>query len=79
MQKTLNQVSTDEFEKMVERAVDRRLEVWMTQLLDAVTGIEEKPNTRLNPDFAKSLKRAMKQARNGEGMDLKAFRKQIGA
>ncbi|KAF0107784.1 MAG: hypothetical protein FD146_1415 [Anaerolineaceae bacterium] len=79
MNKTIAQLSTDEFEKVVERTVDRRLEVWMTQLMDALTGAEGEPAASLNPDFAKSLKRAMQQARAGEGIDLKSFRQQFEA
>ncbi len=77
MNKTLDQLSTNEFETLVERAVDRRLEVWMTQLLDALTSIDE-PASELRPEFAKSLRKAIHQAQAGEGMDLKSFRAEIG-
>ena len=43
MSKTLDQLSTNEFETLLERAVDRRLEVWMAQLMDALTSMDE-PN-----------------------------------
>jgi len=76
MNKTLNQLSTNEFESLVERAVDKRLEVWMTQLMDALTSIDE-PSGELHPEFAESLQKAIKQSENGEGMDLKSFRKEI--
>ena len=77
MNKTLDQLSTNEFETLVERAVDRRLEVWMTQLMDALTSIDE-PAGEMNPEFAASLRKAIKQSEAGEGMDLKSFRKEIG-
>ena len=76
MNKTLNQLSANEFESLVERAVDRRLEVWMTQLMDALTSIDE-PASELRPEFAESLRKAIKQSETGEGMDLKSFRKGI--
>jgi hypothetical protein len=76
MNKTLNQLSTNEFETLVERAVDKRLEVWMTQLMDALTSIDE-PSSELRPEFAESLRKAIKQSQVGEGMDLKSFRHEI--
>ncbi len=72
MNKTLNQLSTNEFESLVERAVDKRLEVWMTQLMDALTSIDE-PASEFRPEFAESLRRAIKQSQAGKEMDLKSF------
>ena len=77
MNKTLSQLSTDEFETLVERAVDRRLEVWMTQLMDALTSIDE-PVSEFRPEFTKSLRESIKQYEAGEGTDLKSFRDQLG-
>ncbi len=76
MNKTLNQLSTNEFETLVERAVDKRLEVWMTQLMDALTSIDE-PASELRLEFAESLRKAIKQSQAGEGMDLMFFRDEI--
>ena len=76
MNKTLSQLSTNEFETLVERTVDKRLEVWMTQLMDALTSIDE-PASELRPEFAESLRKAIKQSQAGEGMDLKSFRDEI--
>lgn len=79
MNKTLGQLTTDEFEMIVGRTVDKRLEVWMTQLLDAVANLDEKPNAEFQPDFVASLRRAIQQAQDGEGMNLMDFRKQFEA
>lgn len=76
MNKTINQLSANEFETLVERVVDKRLEVWMTQLMDALTSIDE-PASELRPEFANSLRKAIKQSQAGEGMDLKSFRDEI--
>lgn len=76
MNKTLDQLSTNEFESLVERAVDRRLEVWMTQLMDAFTSIDE-PANEFRPEFAESLRKAIRQSDAGEGVDLKSFGKEI--
>ena len=77
MNKTLDQLSANEFESLVERAVDKRLEVWMTQLMDALTSIDE-PASEFHPEFAESLRKAIKQSDAGEGVDLKSFRDEVG-
>jgi hypothetical protein len=77
MEKTLGALSAKEFEELVERTIDRRLEVWLTQLADAWIGWQEEESAEL-PEFAASLRRALEQARSGEGIDLKSFRDQMG-
>jgi hypothetical protein len=78
MEKALVELSADEFERLVERTIDRRLEVWFTQLVDAWTGLEEEDEAELEAEFAASLRHALEQARAGMGVDLKTFRGQIG-
>jgi hypothetical protein len=79
MEKVLADLSTKEFEELVERAIDQRLDVWFTQLIDAWTGLqEEEEGAELQARFAASLKRALEQARAAEGIDLETFRRQIG-
>jgi len=78
MEKALEALSAKEFEELVERTIDRRLEVWLTQLMDAFIGLQDEENVELQPEFAASLRRALEQARSGEGIDLKTFRDQIG-
>jgi hypothetical protein len=75
MQKTLSQLSTDEFEQLVERTIDKRFEVWFAQLADALTGSRE-DTAPLKPELAESLRRALQQARAGEGVTLRSFREQ---
>ena len=77
MEKALEALSAREFEELVERTIDRRLEVWLTQLMDAFIGLQDEDNAELQPEFAASLRRALEQARSGEGVDLKTFRDQI--
>jgi len=38
MERALEALSTEEFENLVERTIDKRLETWLTQLMDALTG-----------------------------------------
>ena len=78
IEKTLGALSTKEFEELVEHTIDRRLEVWLTQLTDVWIDLEEEESAELRPEFAASLRRALEQARSGEGIDLKSFRDQIG-
>ena len=78
MQKTLTNLSTKEFEELLERTIDKRLEVWFTQVIDALTGYQEQDEVALRPEFAVSLRRSLEQARSGEVLDLKAFREQTG-
>ena len=77
MEKTLAQLSTREFEELIERAVDRRLSVWLTQLLDALPGLPEEEDATLRPEFAESLRRSLDQARSGQAIDLKTFRTRL--
>jgi len=78
MEKTLGTLSVEEFTGLVEHTIDRRLQVWFIQLLDAVTGLQEEENAEFQPAFAASLRRSIEQARSGEGVDLKTFQKQLG-
>ncbi len=78
MEKALEALSAKEFEELVEHTIDQRLEVWLTQLMDAFIGLQDEENAALQPEFAASLRRALQQARLGEGTDLKTFRDQIG-
>ena len=77
MEKALEALSAEEFEKLVERTIDRRFEVWLTQLMDALIGMQEEESAELRPEFAASLRRSLEQARSGEGIDLETFRAQI--
>jgi hypothetical protein len=65
-------------EELVERTIDRRINVWFTQLMDALTGSQEEEGAELQHEFAASLRRALEQARSEEGIDLNIFRDQIG-
>lgn len=78
MERTLGELTAEEFEELIERAIDRRLVVWLTQLMDAFEGADDEGSAELRPEFAASLRRSLEQARSGEGIDLKAFRDEIG-
>ena len=76
MTTTLKDLSAEQIEQLIERTIDRRLQVWLEQVLDALTTSDDEDDATLRPEFAESLRRALTQARAGEGIDLKAFREQ---
>ena len=78
MERTVAELSTKEFEELVERTIDDRLSAWLIQLMDALIGSREEEEAELRPEFAASLRRSLEQARSGEGIDLQTFRDQIG-
>ncbi len=78
MAERLADLSTEEFEALMERVVDRSLQVWLTQMMDALVGAEDEDEAELKPAFEASLRRSLDQARNREGVDLHTFRTQIG-
>jgi hypothetical protein len=77
MAQRIGELSTEEFEALVERAVDRRLRVWLTQVMDALGGPADEAEAELRADFAASLRRSREQAQRGETTDLETFRAMI--
>jgi hypothetical protein len=74
MAKSLSELTAEEFEELVERTIDKRFEVWLTQLMDAFEGVSDENGDELRPEFAASLRRSLAQAKVGEGVDLGTFR-----
>jgi len=77
MTTALKELSVEQVEQLIEHTIDRRLQVWLEQILDALTVSDEEERAELRPEFTESLRRSLAQARAGEGMDLKALREQI--
>ena len=77
METTLADLSPNELEELITSAIDRRMEVWLTQLLDAVGGTQEEDEAQLQPEFEASLKAALHQAESGDVMSLGDFRNQL--
>ena len=65
MPKALEEMTEAELEALVHRTVDQRLNVWLTQLMDALTSSDEQDRATLSPEFAESLKRSLEQAEAG--------------
>ena len=78
MERTLATLSTKEFEELVEHTIDKRLEVWLAQLTDALTSLQDEGKAELQSEFTASLNRSLEQARSGESVTLKTFREQLG-
>jgi hypothetical protein len=78
MEKRIAELSVVEFEELIESTIDRRLEVWLVQLMDALGSSQEEETAELQPEFAASLQRSLDQARTGQSIDLKSFRNDIG-
>jgi hypothetical protein len=72
----ISELSVEQVEKIIERTVDRRLEVWLNQMLDALATQDNEAEFR--PEFAESLRRSLAQADANEGMSLESFRIELG-
>ena len=78
MARALAEMTEAEFEALVQKAVDERLSVWLTQLMDALTGPDDEDRSEFRAEFAESLRRSMDQAEAGQLTDLESFRKSLG-
>lgn len=77
METTLANLSPDDLEELITSAIDRRMEVWLTQLLDAIGDERGEDEVELKPEFEASLKAALDQAKSGDVMPLDDFRRQL--
>lgn len=78
MTSTLKELSVEQVEQLIEHTIDRRLQVWLEQILDALTVSDEEEKAELRPEFAESLRRSLMQAHAGDALDLETFREKIG-
>ena len=65
MEKALETLSTREFAELVEHTIDKRLEVWLTRLMDALIGLQVEEDAELQSEFAASLRCSPERARAG--------------
>jgi len=77
--KTVGELRIEELQRIIEQTIDRRLSVWLIQLLDALTTLEDEEGALLRPEFEESLRQALEEADSGDVLDLEAFRRQSGA
>ena len=78
MPQILAELTQAEFEALIRRTVDERLSVWLTQLMDALTGTDEEDRVGFSPEFAESLSRSIDQAGAGELISLESLRQSPG-
>lgn len=74
---TLSELSPEEFEELVEHTIDRRLEVWLTQMMDVLVGPQDEENADLRSELAGFLRRSLEQARLRQDVDTQTFEEQI--
>ncbi len=77
MENTHTNLSADDLEELITSAIDRRMDVWLTQLLDAIGDIQEEEKAELQPEFEAALSKALGQAKSGDVMSLDDFRRQL--
>ena len=77
MDRTVSSMSSQEFETLITQVIDQRMEVWLTQFLDAFGDEKEEDDAEFQPEFAASLERSRQQAVSGETLDLNQFRQQL--
>ena len=58
MSTALKDLSTEQVEQLIERTIDRRLQVWLEQVLDALAGPDDEDKASLHPEFAEALRGA---------------------
>jgi hypothetical protein len=75
--KTVGELPTEELQRLIEQTIDRRLAVWLTQILDALSALEDEEGAGLRPEFEESLRRALEHADAGDVVDLRTFRQQL--
>jgi hypothetical protein len=69
----LAELSPEEFEALVERAVDRRLQVWLAEIVEVLVQPDDEDEAELRPEFAEALRRSIEEADRGEILDLESF------
>lgn len=74
---TISELSPQDLEELITNAIDRRMQVWLVQLLDAVGSHQEEEQAELNYEFEASLQQAVQQAESDNLTSLKDFRRQL--
>jgi len=75
--KTVGDLPTEELQRIIEQTIDRRLAVWLTQILDALSALDDQEGEQLRPEFEESLRRALEHDDAGDIVDLRSFRRQL--
>ncbi|CUS04892.2 protein of unknown function [Candidatus Promineifilum breve] len=65
METTLADLSPNELEEMITSAIDRRMRVWVTQVLDAIGSYDVEDQAEMDARFEASLNQSFQQANSG--------------
>lgn len=79
MDATIADLSPHELENLITDVIDRRMNVWLTQLLDAIGEWQEEDDAEMLPAFEASLPKAIQQADEGDVVSLDEFLTQLGS
>jgi hypothetical protein len=74
---TIADLSPHELENLITDVIDRRMNVWLTQLLDAIGERQEEDDAEMLPAFEASLRKAIQQADEGDVVSLDEFLTQL--
>lgn len=77
MDTTIADLSPLELETLISNVIDQRMQVWLTQFLDAVGERQEEDDAEMQPEFEGGLRQALEQAHQGEFVSLKDLREQL--
>lgn len=77
MERTIASLTVEEFQQIVEEAIDRRMRVWSVYLIDAL-GDSIDDEAEFRPEFEASLRESIKEAQCGKGISLDALRAEMG-
>ena len=79
MDATIADLSPRELETLITDVIDRRMHVWLTQLLDAIGEHQDENDEEMLPAFEASLRKAIQQANEGEVVSLDEFLEQLNS
>jgi len=77
MDATIADLSPHELESLISNVIDRRMQVWLTQLLDAIGEQQDEDEGDMLPAFESSLRKAIQQAEEGDVLSLDEFLAQL--
>ena len=77
MDTTIADLSPHELESLITDVIDRRMNVWLKQLLDAIGERQDEDDAEMLPAFEASLQKAIQQADEGDVVSLDKFLEQL--
>ena len=72
-QATFADLSPNDLEELIASAIDRRMRVWVTQILDAIGSYDLEDQAEMDVGFEASLNQSLQQANSGNRSLLSDF------